>query len=292
MTPPKTLHKNLWKIYERADSPRPTPEQIDRLWRGESFAERILDEHLDDTHGAASRAGDEQLTQIGWLKQKLNLAQQSHVLDVTCGPGLYAVKFAQQGCQVTGLDFSATAIAYAQELAEEEGVADKCRFIEQDVRQLQYDGANFDAAILLYGQLESFERAEAQTILRQIAAALKPGGRLCIEALNQETVDQNDSTWWYTDEQGVWGDEPYLHLGERFWHADEGLAVERYHIIHLKTGQMDEVYICNQTYSVPAMTAMLHEAGFAKVELYPAWDGLDLYDAAEWLVYVAEKGHE
>ena len=30
-------------------------------------------------------------------------------------------------------------------------------------------------------------------------------------------------------------------------------------------------------------------AGFTAVDVYPAWDGLSLYDAGEWIVYVAEK---
>ena len=37
------------------------------------------------------------------------------------------------------------------------------------------------------------------------------------------------------------------------------------------------------------MTAMLQEAGFAQVQVYPAWAGLPLYDAQEWVIYVAEK---
>ena len=35
---------------------------------------------------------------------------------------------------------------------------------------------------------------------------------------------------------------------------------------------------------------MLREAGFETVETYPAWDGLALPDAPEWVVYVARKG--
>jgi hypothetical protein len=34
---------------------------------------------------------------------------------------------------------------------------------------------------------------------------------------------------------------------------------------------------------------MLLKAGFRTVSTYPAWDGVDLYDAQEWIVYVAEK---
>jgi len=261
----------------------------DLPWNGPNFSERILSEHLDEGHGAASRVSNERGAQIDWLWQKLGLFKGARLFDVTCGPGLYAIKFAQRGCRVTGVDFNPAAIAYAKDLALSERLASLCTFVEQDVRELNYDGANFDAAILLYGQLDSFDRPEAVTLLRQIANSLKSGGKLCIEILNQAEVDKTDSTWWFTDEQGLWADEPFLHLGERFWYEDQQMSVERYYIIHLETGQMDEVFMCTQTYSVEDINQMMKEAGFSTVDVYPAWDKLSLYDADEWMVYVAEK---
>lgn len=74
------------------------------------FSERMLREHLDESHGAAS----ERQQQIDWLWARLNLRTGSKVLDVTCGPGLYAVELAVRGCSVTGVDFSPAGIAYAQ----------------------------------------------------------------------------------------------------------------------------------------------------------------------------------
>jgi hypothetical protein len=38
------------------------------------------------------------------------------------------------------------------------------------------------------------------------------------------------------------------------------------------------------------MVSKMRQAGFGHVEAYPAWGGVDLYDAGEWVVYVAEKG--
>ena len=92
-------------------------------------------------------------------------------------------------------------------------------------------GADFDAAIFLYGQLAIFTKAEAQALLRQLAPCTKPGGKLCVELLNQERVDKTRSNWWFTDDKGLWGDRPFLHLGERFWYEaprDVGGAVLYY----------------------------------------------------------------
>jgi SAM-dependent methyltransferase len=237
------------------------------------------------------RVAAEQARQIDWLWERLALQPGAHLLDVTCGPGLYAVEFARRGCRVTGLDFSPASIAYARNLARREGVASRCEFVEQDVRQVEdrYQDAGFDAAILLYGQLAVFPIHEAELLLAQIAPSLRPGGRLVVELLDQDRVDKTNSTWWFTDDTGLWGDRPFLHLGERFWHKTGQMSIERFYIIHLETGALTEVTLCDQTYAVETMRQMLDQAGFPTVGVYPAWDGLPLYDAAEWVVYLARK---
>lgn len=281
----------LWKIYHRPNRPEPWSHGGNLPWQEPAFSERMLQEHLNDAHGAASRQAAERKLQLDWLWARLKLQPGDHLFDVTCGPGLYAVELARRGCRVTGLDFSPAAIAYARDLARSEGVAARCQFVEQDVRQIgaSFQGAGFDAALLLYGQLAVFPKAEARSLLSRIAAALRPGGRLVVELLDQARVDKNDSSWWFTDDTGLWGDAPFLHLGERFWDEVEKMSLERYHIVHLESGELNEIVLCDQSYSTVEMSAMLEQAGFQSVQVYPAWDGLPLYDAGEWVVYVAGK---
>lgn len=286
----ETLARALWQIYRRPERPEPWTNGGNLPWHEPAFSERMLREHLDESHGAASRNPAERQQQINWLWQKLGLSPGAWLLDVTCGPGLYSVEFARRGCQVTGIDFSPAAVAYANRLAAEQGVRAACTFIEQDVRHMAAYAGEFEAALFLYGQLAVFPREEAQVLLARIAEALKPGGRLVVELLNQERVDKTGSTWWFTDETGLWGDRPFLHLGERFWNEAEQLSIERFTILHLETGELTEINLCDQTYAVETMTAMLEQAGFASVDIYPEWAGLPLYDAGEWVVYIAERG--
>lgn len=282
------LRDGLWRIYRRAERPLPWASGGNLPWNDPDFSVRMLREHLDESHGAASRQLPDRQAQIDWLWVRLGLQKGQRLLDITCGPGLYAVEMARRGCQVTGVDFGPASIAYARELAAEQGVDGRCTFMQQDVRHMDLAGQQFDAALFLYGQLAVFTRAEACALLRQAAQTLRPGGRLAVELLNQEKVDKKDGRWWYTDDSGLWGDAPYLHLGERIWYPDEGLSLERFLILHLETGQLDEIQLCDQTYAVPEMVGMMQEAGFSGVDVYPAWDGLPLYDAEEWVVYVAE----
>ena len=285
-----SLTQALYKIYERPERPTPWATGGNLPWNDPDFSRRMLREHLDESHGAASRVSAERARQIDWLWEKLALEPGRRLLDITCGPGLYAVELADRGCEVTGVDFGPASIAYARGLAERVGVAGRCAFVEQDVREMAYRGADFDAALFLYGQLAVFTRDEARALLTEIVQSLRPGGRLCVELLDQERVDRTDSNWWYTDNKGLWGDTPFLHLGERFWYPDQELSVERFQILDLETKELTEIQLCDQTYATGTMTRMMQDANFERVDVYPAWDGLPLYDSNEWVIYVAEKG--
>jgi SAM-dependent methyltransferase len=92
------------------------------------------------------------------------------VLDVCCGvggPGRFLRR--ELGCAYLGVDSSASAVAIARERAN--GVP--CRFATAEVPPVP--AGSFDVVLLLETML-AFEDKDA--LLREIAAALRPGGRL------------------------------------------------------------------------------------------------------------------
>jgi SAM-dependent methyltransferase len=269
-------------IYDRQQPPVPWRDGANLPWDDPAFSERMLAQHLDQSHGAASRPLREVRAQVQRMTEWLALQPGSRLLDVTCGPGLYAAEFARGGIAVTGIDFGPAAIAHARERCA--GLP--CRFFQGDVREMDFAGQEFDAALYLYGQFTVLRPEESAAVLRRIRAALRPGARLLLEVLDYDRFDKRDGSWWFTDRGGLWGDFPYLHLGERAWDAAQGAAVERFHILNLETGEMALYGLADQAYTVAQMTQMLDEAGFRPVELHPAWDGLALRDAEEWAVYV------
>ncbi len=279
----------LWRIYRRPSHPMPWQQGGNLPWNDLAFSQRMLREHLDQAHGAASRIAEERQMQLDWLWEKLGLQPGMHICDMTCGPGLYAVELAKRGCYVTGIDFGPAAVTYARDLVQQRGVAERCTFIEQDIRTVDLPANTFDAALFIYGQLAVFPKAETAALLTKAATALKPGGALVVELLNQDRVDKTSTNWWFTDDTGLWGDGPFLHLGERFWDDDSALSYERFHILHLETGKYTEVHLCDQTYAIATMQAIMGQAGFAQTTVYPRWDGLPLYDNDEWVVYIAQK---
>ena len=283
------LDSALWRIYNRPKRPEPWSIGGNLPWDDPDFSRRMLDQHLDESHSAASRQAAERGIVLEWVWDRLELAPGCRLLDVTCGPGLYAVELARRGVYVTGVDFAPAAIEYAEELATREGVAERCRFLLQDVREVAIGPARRIAAMLLYGQFAVFTRGDAQKLLTTVAEALGPGGRLIVELLDLEAIDKSDRTWWCTGDSGLWGDTPFLHLGERQWHPEDNISVERFCTVHLETGAMDQIYLCDQGYEVAEMSAMMERAGFDRVDVYPGWDGLPLHDAGMYVTYVAQK---
>ncbi len=207
------LRDGLWRIYRRVERPLPWSEGGNLPWDDPAFSARMLREHLDESHGAASRQLTDRQAQIEWLWAKLGLQKGQRLLDITCGPGLYAVELARRGLLVTGVDFGPAAITYARELAAEQGVNGRCTFIQQDVRQMDMAGQQFDAALFLYGQLAVFTREEAGDLLRQAAQALRPGGRLAVELLDQDNVDKTGQPLVVHRRFGLMGWSPIFALG-------------------------------------------------------------------------------
>jgi SAM-dependent methyltransferase len=279
------LAADLQKIYRRELPPEPWQHGGNLPWDDPEFSERMLAEHLDQTHGAASRPLLEIRAQVERMAKWLGLAPGNRLLDVTCGPGLYAAEFAHRGVAVAGIDFSPASIRYARTHC----LGLSCEFTLGDVRQMDFTGRDYDAAIYLYGQFAVLPPDSAQDVLRRIHDALRPGGRILLEILDEAHYDQEDGNWWYTDQGGLWGDFPFLHLGERAWYSDQQVSVERYHILNLETGEMRVYTLSDQMYAVAGMSTLLAAAGFANIQTYPAWDGLPLKDAEEWMVYVAER---
>ena len=84
----------LQQIYDRPQPPVPWRDGENLPWNDPAFSERMLAQHLDQSHGAASRRLPEIRGQVQVMWDWLGLTPGARLFDVTCGPGLYAAEFA------------------------------------------------------------------------------------------------------------------------------------------------------------------------------------------------------
>lgn len=94
-------------------------------------------------------------------------------LDLGCGNGRDSVWLAEQGWQVTGVDFSDVALGKARALAEERGVL--VHWERADLLRFSPTPRGFDLVVIMYLH---FPPPKRRRLLRMAAAALKPGGTL------------------------------------------------------------------------------------------------------------------
>jgi ubiquinone/menaquinone biosynthesis C-methylase UbiE len=97
------------------------------------------------------------------------------VLDAACGTGRYALRLAQAGARVCGVDVSEEMLAVARTKHDEQGLDVELRLGE--LTALPYPDASFDVAVcaLTFCHLPDLRPPTAE-----LARVLRPGGRLVI----------------------------------------------------------------------------------------------------------------
>ena len=96
------------------------------------------------------------------------------VLDAGCGTGEHALLAAERGCDTTGVDLAARAIAAAEAKAAARGLA--ARFLVWDALDLPGLGTQFDT-VLDCGLFHIFEDPDRPRFVASLRGALHPGGR-------------------------------------------------------------------------------------------------------------------
>jgi SAM-dependent methyltransferase len=248
--------------------PAPWSEGEKIPWNEPAFSRRMLREHLSQEHAAASRRGPTIDRHVAWIETLLPRSP-ARILDLGCGPGLYALRLARSGHECVGIDFSPASIGYAREAAGREGLAVEYRC--EDLRGADY-GTGFDLAMLVYGEFNVFRPEEAASILANARDALRDDGVLLLEPqrfVAVETVGRSGSSWSYSD-GGLFSDRPHLCLVQSFWHGDVRAETTRWIVIDAETGEAELHAATTKAYEDREIVSMLESCGFAEARIHPS----------------------
>src|SRR5512142_1691998 len=139
---------DLSRICQLQEKPQPFEPGELLFWTDPHIARQMLASHLDSNMDGASRRPETIERITNWIATSLGLHPGDGILDLGCGPGLYAEQLAQAGFQVTGVDFSQNSIDYAIAHAREKQIPIEYRC--QNYLDLD-DQALYSAVLLIYG---------------------------------------------------------------------------------------------------------------------------------------------
>jgi len=110
----------------------------------------------------------------------LDGSRSAKLLDLACGVGRHALRMAQRGFTVIGVDFSEERIQYATAEANRLALTN-CQFVVGDLRVLHLD-TTFDYAYSFFNTFSCFvDNNELPGILQGVRNCLVPRGRLVIQ---------------------------------------------------------------------------------------------------------------
>ena len=105
------MYKQLRQLAHRPEAW--SVSTVKELWTRPHLAREMLKYHLSQETEHSSRTIDQIDAIVAWIDAQLELSGK-RVIDLGCGPGLYARRMARRGANVTGVDFSANSLEYAR----------------------------------------------------------------------------------------------------------------------------------------------------------------------------------
>jgi ubiquinone/menaquinone biosynthesis C-methylase UbiE len=137
---------------------------------------------------AAWSAGDypaiaeRQLWPVGALVvARIGVQTGDDVLDVACGTGNAAIRAAQAGGRVVGVDLTPELFEAGRRLARDAHVA--IDWVEGDAEELPFPDGAFDVVVSTFGCMFA---PRHRVTAHELARVLRPGGRLCVTAWTPE----------------------------------------------------------------------------------------------------------
>jgi len=262
----------LLDVCSRVAIPVPWAEGDKIPWDDPAFSERMLKEHLSQDHDLASRRSETIDGHVEWIHENILSGQAAKILDLGCGPGLYASRLARLGHQCVGIDFSPASIAYAVKTAGSNRLA--CTYRQEDIRTERY-GSGFGLVMLVFGEFNVFRPADARAIVEKAHDALADNGVMLFEPHTFAAVEGigKQARSWYSADSGLFSDRPHICLTENFWDAGANAATQRYFIIDADTNSVTRYASTTQAYTNSQYKVLLNECGFDNIEFYSSLNG-------------------
>lgn len=257
----------------------------DSIWLDAHLAPQMLAAHLDTEFDGATRNADYLDQSMKWLTQKCPAQDFPRLLDLGCGPGIYAERFYQAGYRVKGIDFSSLSIDYAKRSAKENGylIDYQCGdYLNTDL------GNEYDLIVLIYCDLGVFSPKDRQYVFEKAYAALKKGGRFIFDVFSpKKYADFEATSDWELEENNFWTKDLCLHLSAQKNYSGTRTYLDQHYLLY--PDLIKEFFIWETVFNREEVLAELQAVGFTKNEVFDDIRGRAFTEDSETICFVVEK---
>ncbi len=259
------------------------------FWDDLTISKHLLQAHLDPDIEAASRSHSFIEQSVEFIANQFPKSIYPTILDLGCGPGLYAQKLAKEGYQVTGVDFSKRSIAYAKQQAKMENLAINYKYLDYLTLDIENE---FDVVLMIYCDYAVLSDGDRKRLLQLVSKALKKDGVFLFDVFTANEFNQRKVSrlWEYENEGGFWSEEPYLCL-EAFWEYDNDVKLEQYTIIK-ENNDIEVVRNWFKVFDLQTIENELIQQNFVVVNAFANVLGESINKESKTLCMLAKKGEQ
>ena len=143
------------------------------LWNDDYISLHMLNAHLDDSHDKASYNSILRMQVVEEIISQCRLKKNSTILDLGCGPGLYAQEFAKRGIDYTGIDISNQSLGYA--MIHKGEYQDNIHYIHDDYSTYEFQD-QYDCISMIWCDFGALSPTVRDSMLNCINKTLKKDG--------------------------------------------------------------------------------------------------------------------
>ena len=281
-----SIDQILSQLIELQKKPAPFTPGEPLFWDDPHISKQLLEAHLNPNIDAASRKPETMDRSVKWLIERLALSTGASILDLGCGPGLYASRLAQAGVHVTAVDYSHRSIKYATQYARENDLNIIYRY--QDYLDLE-DENQYDTVLLIYGDFCPLNPKQRFTLLKIIHRALKPNGKFVSDvSTRQHHRKHGNKNGWYAAESGFWKPDPHLVLKEGLDYPEGSIWLDQYTVLEAH-GKISIYRNWFQDYTPETITEELSQGGFFVESLLGDLTGELYTETSEWIGLITRR---
>ena len=275
-------------MYELLQDIAQRPEPFSRytameLWTRPHLARQMLRFHLNQETDLASRRFEIIDQVVDWIDSQLHLSGK-RICDLGCGPGLYAQRFSNKGADVTGVDFSARSLEYADLKAKENDQL--IHYIHADYLSDDLP-TGFDIVTLIYTDLCVLSPEQRTILLGRMREMLNPDGQIVIDVAGMGLLTGKEECIRIEDclMDGFWAEGDYVGIQRTFVYSEEHLSLDRYLII--EPNETWQIFNWMQHFTPESLQAELCHAGFAVVKMVGELTGKPLKIGGDFIGVIA-----